>query len=158
MNIIKFITKGGDSIVNNEKFISISAAVLLTISISTGFLNTSVFADEITGKKEENQEPFQQQATNNPFANAKITKRIISSVNHTFGYEIFVNGKTLVRQSNIPALPGNDGFKTKGEAGKVADFVMQKIRKNEMPPTITIDDLKRMGILKKDSAPKKILK
>ena len=75
---------------------------------------------------------------------------IISSVNKTFGYEIHVNGKMLVRQPSIPAMPGNDGFTTKEKAQKVADFVVKKIRKNEMPPTVTIEDLNKMGVLKKD--------
>jgi hypothetical protein len=39
---------------------------------------------------------------------------------------------------NIPALPGNEGFSTREEAQTVAEFVVKKIRKNEMPPTVTI--------------------
>lgn len=61
-----------------------------------------------------------------------------------------MNGKLLVHQPSIPALPGNDGFRTKEQAQRVADFVVKKIRNNEMPPTVTIKDLNSMNVLKKD--------
>lgn len=84
----------------------------------------------------------------NPYANAKITVKIIPSVNKTFGYDIFVDGKLLVHQPHIPAVPGNKGFATKEKAKIVADFVVKKIRSNEMPPTITVDNLNKLGVLK----------
>ena len=59
-----------------------------------------------------------------------------------------MNGKPLVHQPSIPAIPGNDGFTTKGRAQKVANFVVKKIRNNEMPPTVTIDDLNKLDVLK----------
>jgi hypothetical protein len=66
----------------------------------------------------------------------------------TFGYDIFLYGKPLVHQPHVPELLGNEGFTTKERAQKVAEFVVKKIRKNEMPPTVTIDDLDNMGVLK----------
>jgi hypothetical protein len=53
-----------------------------------------------------------------------------------------------VHQPNIPGLAGNEGFSTKERAQKVAEFVVKKIRNNEMPPTISIEDLNNMGVLK----------
>jgi hypothetical protein len=53
-----------------------------------------------------------------------------------------------VHQPNIPGLPGNEGFATEVKARTVADFVVKKIRNNEMPPTVTIEDLNAMGVLK----------
>ena len=43
---------------------------------------------------------------------------------------------------------GNEGFTTKEQAQTVAEFVVKKIRNNEMPPTVTIEDLNAMGVLK----------
>ena len=86
----------------------------------------------------------------NPYEKAEITIKTIPSANKTFGYEIILNGKTLVHQPSIPGLPGNNGFTTKERAKKVGAFVVNKIRKNEMPPTVTIEDLNKMGVLKKD--------
>jgi hypothetical protein len=45
-------------------------------------------------------------------------------------------------------LPGNEGFTTKKRARTVAEFVVKKIRNNEMPPTVAIEDLNSMGVLK----------
>jgi hypothetical protein len=84
----------------------------------------------------------------NPYEKAEITIKTIPSANKTFGYDILLNGKILVRQPSIPGLPGNEGFTTKERAQKVAEFVVKKIRNNEMPPTVTIDDLNKMGVLK----------
>ena len=122
---------------------------MLTFFIFAGF-SVSIFAEENGGKKETKQEAIQQKEKINPYAKAEITTKIIPSANKTFGYEIIVKGKTLVRQPNIPSLPGNDGFATREKAQKVAEFVVKKIRKNEMPPTVTIKDLNSMNVLRKD--------
>jgi hypothetical protein len=84
----------------------------------------------------------------NLYADAEITTRVIPSANHTFGYDILLYGRPLVHQLHIPGLPGNEGFSTRERAQTVAKFVVEKIRKNEMPPTVTIEDLNRMGVLK----------
>ncbi len=84
----------------------------------------------------------------NPYAMAEITTKIVPSANNTFGYDILLNGRPFVHQPNIPGLPGNEGFATRERAQIVAEFVMKKIRNNEVPPTVTIDDLNAMGVLK----------
>jgi len=53
-----------------------------------------------------------------------------------------------VHQPHIPGLPGNEGFTTREREQKVAESVVKKIRKNEMPPTLSIEDLNNMGVLK----------
>jgi hypothetical protein len=84
----------------------------------------------------------------NPYANADISIKVISSANNTYGYDILVYGRPLVHQPNIPGLPGNEGFTTKKRAKTVAEYVVKKIRNNEMPPTVAIEDLNTMGVLK----------
>jgi hypothetical protein len=98
----------------------------------------------LTGEKRE-QEVKQQKS---PYADAEITIRIIPSTNKTFGYDILLYSKPLVHQPNIPALPGHEGFSTREKAQTVAEFVVKKIRRNEMPPTVTIEDLNKLGVLK----------
>jgi hypothetical protein len=78
----------------------------------------------------------------------EMTIKIIPSVKNTFGYDILKDGRPFIHQPTIPGLPGNKGFTTKEQAQKVAEFVLKKIRNNEMPPTVTIDDLNAMGVLK----------
>jgi hypothetical protein len=74
----------------------------------------------------------------------KITYKLISTANSTWGYDIYTNGKLFVHQPQIPGLPGGEGFKTKAIAGSVAQLVMSKIKKGEMPPTVTIEELKKL--------------
>jgi hypothetical protein len=114
---------------------------LFILFVFAGFSETSISVDEAANKKE-----VKQQKT--PYANAQISIKIIPSVKKTFGYDILLHGRPLVHQPNIPGLPGNEGFATKEKAHKVAEFVVKKIRNNEMPPTVTIEDLNNMGILK----------
>jgi hypothetical protein len=137
----------------NNKIV-IFLAVLFLLFIFAGVPLKSISADENSGKKEVKQDVKQQDVKqeakeqNNLYANAQISIKIIPSINKTFGYDILVKGKPLIHQPNIPAMPGNEGFKTKKSAQKVAEFVVKKIRKNEMPPTVTIADLNRMDVLK----------
>lgn len=97
---------------------------------------TSISADEAVREQK------------NPYTNAEITIKIIPAANKTFGYDILLFGRPLVHQPNIPGLPGNEGFTTKERAKKVAEFVVKKIRNNEMPPTVTIEELNNMGVLR----------
>ena len=114
--------------------------LMFMLLIFAGLPETATSADEAAGKEATEQK--------NHYANAEITIRIISSTNNTFGYDIFVSGRPLVHQPNIPGLPGNEGFTTKERVQTVAGFVVKKIRNNEMPPTVTIEELNSMGVLK----------
>jgi hypothetical protein len=70
----------------------------------------------------------------------------ISSSNG-WGYEIIADGKVYIHQEFIPAIPGRHGFKTSDDAVKVGKKVVAKISANQIPPTITVDELKEMGIV-----------
>jgi hypothetical protein len=115
-------------------------AVLFMLFIVASLPETSIFAEEAIGK-----EVTQQKIS---YTDAEITIKIILSANNTFGYDILLYGRPLVHQQNMPGLLGNEGFSTKERARTVAEFVVKKIRNNEMPPTVTIEDLNEMGVLK----------
>ena len=127
---------------NSKRTTTLFLAVLI---VSALFPGTSISANGNASKEEASQAVKQQ---NNPYADAEITIKIIPSTHKTFGYDILLQGKPLVHQPNIPALPGNEGFSTRKKAQTVAEFVVKKIRKNEMPPTVTVEDLNKMGVLK----------
>lgn len=76
-----------------------------------------------------------------------FTWKIVSALNNTWGYDIYWNNKLTVHQLTIPALPGNQGFKTKEAAQKVAELVIKKIKKGEMPPTVVKEELKKLNAL-----------
>ena len=47
-----------------------------------------------------------------------------------------------------PGMPGNSGFKTDADARKVAEAVISKLKKGEMPPTVSEEELKQLNIVK----------
>lgn len=75
-----------------------------------------------------------------------ISYKIISVTNGTWGYDIYTNLKVTIHQPTIPGRPGNEGFKSKEDADKVAKLVIEKMKKGELPPTIKNEDLKKLGI------------
>jgi hypothetical protein len=76
-----------------------------------------------------------------------LTFQVISAPKNTFGYAIFKDGKEFIHQDNVPAIGGIEGFKTAAQAEKVAQFVIQKMLKNEGLPVITSDELAQLGAL-----------
>ena len=76
--------------------------------------------------------------------NAKLTYKIISAPDNTFAYDIYSDGKLFIHQPSIPGVAGNEGFKIKAGAEKVAQLVVGKINKGEMPPTVSIDEMKKL--------------
>jgi len=82
------------------------------------------------------------------FSDSKFTYKIIDGINKTFGYDIYVDGKLIIHQPSIPAMQGNEGFKIKPDAEKVAELVIVKIKKGEMPPTVSSEELKKLEVVK----------
>lgn len=81
------------------------------------------------------------------YAHAKLSHKIITAVNNTYGYDIYSDGKLIIHQPTVPGMPGNGGFKTKDGAEKVAQLVTTKIGKGEMPPTVTVEEMKKIKAL-----------
>ena len=73
--------------------------------------------------------------------------KAIPSTDGTWGYNIYINQKLAIHQPNIPGRPGKAGFKTKEAAQKVAELVIEKLKKGEMPPTITEEELKKLNAI-----------
>lgn len=71
--------------------------------------------------------------------------KIIKSVNNTWGYDIYKGEKIFIHQSSIPGMPGNEGFKNKTDAKKVAKLVLEKLKKGDILPSVSKNEL---GILK----------
>ena len=73
--------------------------------------------------------------------------KIISSINNTWGYNILKDDKLFIHQTSIPGLSGNEGFKSKLDAEKVARLVIEKLEKGEMPPTVTKEELSKLSVM-----------
>ena len=63
-----------------------------------------------------------------------------------WGYDIFVDGKKYIHQTNVPSVSGTAGFESKEDAEKVGNLVVGKVNRNEMPPSVTPEELKELGI------------
>ena len=114
----------------------------LLILICLIFASLNSMAQEKQTPKSEVQFPAAAQ-----FANTKLSYKIIPAANHTFCYDVLADGKILIHQPSKPGLPGNEGFKTKADAEKVAQLIITKIKKGEMPPSVTTDELKKINVL-----------
>ena len=77
---------------------------------------------------------------------AALNYRIIDAPNGTFGYDILSNGRLFVHQTNVPGMPGIEGCRTREQAEQLAQFVIGKVQKGEMPPTVTVEELKALNI------------
>ena len=77
---------------------------------------------------------------------AQLTARITDSPNGTFGYEVYSDGKLLVQQQNVPGRSGWNGCPQRAQAEKLSALVIDKIRHGLMPPTVTEDELKALGL------------
>jgi hypothetical protein len=73
--------------------------------------------------------------------------KIIPSINNTWGYDIYTGEKKIIHQGSIPGMPGNEGFKSKSSAKKVALLVIEKLKKGEMPPSVTSEELLNLKVL-----------
>jgi hypothetical protein len=82
------------------------------------------------------------------YTHTKLTYEIIDAPNHTYGYDVLSDDRLIIHQKSIPAMPGNEGFKTKADASKVAQLVIDKIKKGEMPPTVTIEEMQKLKVTK----------
>lgn len=79
-------------------------------------------------------------------AQAELSYRVIDAPNGTFGYDILSDGRLFIHQTNIPGQPGNEGCRTKEQAEKLAILIVGKMKKGEMPPTVTTEELKGLNI------------
>ena len=76
-----------------------------------------------------------------------ISYNIVPAPDNTFGYDILVDNKLSIHQSNRPGMPGKQGFKKKTDAIKVAKYVISKIKKGIMPPTVSQEEMKALKVL-----------
>ena len=79
---------------------------------------------------------------------SRITCAIIDAPNGTFGYDIFSDVRLLIHQTNLPGQPGVEGCRTREDAERLATLVLSKVRNREMPPTVTMEELMALGIVR----------
>ncbi len=78
---------------------------------------------------------------------AHLTVTTQPNPDHTFGYDLRADGQLLIHQPSIPAQPGNAGFRTAQAAQKVGNLVAEKLRRGQLPPSVTKAELDSLGVL-----------
>jgi len=58
---------------------------------------------------------------------------LIKVTDNSWGYEIFNGQRLIIKQVQIPCLPGDQPFKKKADAEKVAKLIVNKLRHNQNP-------------------------
>lgn len=84
-----------------------------------------------------------------PKNNSKSKYRFESfeTQNVGWGYSIYEGSKELIRQPHIPAIQGTQGFATKDQADRVAKEVVRKLDNGIMPPTLSIEEMRKLGAI-----------
>ena len=62
-----------------------------------------------------------------------------------WGYNVLINYRIYIHQEIIPAVYGNQSFKSVQDANKTGDLVIKKLRKGQLP-TIRIEELDSLGL------------
>ena len=81
-----------------------------------------------------------------PYENSDITVNTFEE-DTGWGYEVLIDGNVYVHQPNIPAVGGNNGFKSEADARATGNLAIEKIREGVIPPTISIEELKAIGVV-----------
>jgi hypothetical protein len=77
----------------------------------------------------------------------EYTYLTVQNQNSEWGYQLFKDGQLMINQQNIPAIQGNKGFSSKNDAEKIATYILEKVKKGEFPPTISVEELDSLGVL-----------
>lgn len=72
--------------------------------------------------------------------------KIIEAPENTWCYDIFIDNRMIIHQPSVPGLPGNRGFDRQEDAAKVAQLVLHKIQHNQMPPTVSRNEMDSLKV------------
>lgn len=130
--------------IGNMKRLFFSSFFLVFILLSKGQQNTVVARVKpiyTPLKSTQNKDTLKIRIFRNDTSKSKI-------VTTGFGYDIYRNNALYIHQPNIPALSGNKGFSTAGNAQKTANLVIHKIKNSILPPSVSIEELDSLGVFK----------
>ena len=83
----------------------------------------------------------------NPYENSEIIVNTFEE-DTGWGYDVLIDGNLYVHQPNIPAVGGNKGFTAEVDARATGNLAVEKIREGIIPPTISVEELKEIGVVK----------
>lgn len=63
-----------------------------------------------------------------------------------WGYQVVMNGKTVIDQPTVPGQTGQKGFTSEELARRVGERVVAKLRLGQFPPTLSPSELSQLGV------------
>jgi hypothetical protein len=114
----------------------------------TIIFGVTVFITVFASAQQQPQSNATAASSKNSYNHSQFSYKIIDAANKTFGYDIYPDNRLLIHQPSIPAIQGNEGFAKQVDAEKVAKLVIDKLKQGEMPPTISTEELKKLGVIK----------
>lgn len=91
--------------------------------------------------------PSPENGTQTVSKKSKYRYESFETPNVGWGYSIYEGSKELIRQPHIPAIQGTQGFATKDQADRVAKEVVRKLENGIMPPTLSVDEMRKLGAI-----------
>ena len=122
------------------KLSAVSIAIILCISCTNS-----------DSAKEDNtviQQPVNKEVSSDTKVKLEVKTFPNDSTINGWGYDIYADGALYIHQPHIPAVPGNKGFQSAQKAETAGNFAVYKIRNNIMPPSISVQELDSLGVLK----------
>ena len=135
-------------------FLRYSFYLILILASCNKKSNDETVASETTATEEIANSAPQTNSTNEvtppmPTASSDVQIKVFNNTSEHpsgYGYDILMDGRLYIHQTNIPAIPGNKGFTSEDDALKTGELMAFKIRNNIMPPSITIEELDSLGV------------
>jgi hypothetical protein len=80
------------------------------------------------------------------FSKATIRSELVR-LEKGYGFIIWVDEKKYINLNAIPHVDGYKPFPDETVAQQAADMVVQKLRKNIIPPYLSMEDVKQLGLI-----------
>ena len=71
---------------------------------------------------------------------------IFKNSDSSYGYSVRQNNKNFIIQKSIPAIMGNKGFDDKRDAERCGLLIIEKLKKNIWPPSISLNEIDSLKI------------
>lgn len=126
--------------------------ITLLVCIACEQQQTAVPEKHANDKKEQEKssdtaEKSTEKASNPATTSSRFRAQYYYSDSLGWGYDIYEGSSMRIHQPHIPAVQGNKGFKSEYDAQKAAEKVIEKLNHGIMPPSLSVEELKELGVL-----------
>ena len=127
------------------RFIYIGFLLFLLISCEN---STDQVKSTIVNEKDPEISPSTPTEEKSEVENVKKSPYKVKTVQNSlgWGYEVWKDGALIINQTHIPAIQGLRAFTSQEQAQKAVDIIKTKLDKGIFPPTISIDELRSIGV------------